>query len=167
MHFCLPALNRLLMGLPHEVLVWEAVSKVVPKVFAVNLSAGGSGWLHAVVSIEKQLDGDEKNAVLAAFAAHPSLKHVVGVDSDINVYDPIDVEWAIATRFQGGEDLVIIQNVRGSTLDSSADQETGLTTKVGGDGTRPFAKTKGKFERASMPFNSHLENLKRKIQQRR
>jgi 2,5-furandicarboxylate decarboxylase 1 len=50
------------MGLPHEVLIWEAVSKVVPKVHAVNLSVGGSGWLHAIISIEKQLDGDGKNA---------------------------------------------------------------------------------------------------------
>ncbi|MEM3824086.1 MAG: UbiD family decarboxylase, partial [Candidatus Bathyarchaeia archaeon] len=127
----LPASNehKLLMGLPHEVLIWEAVSKVVPKVYAVNLSVGGCGWLHAVISIEKQLDGDGKNALLATFAAHPSLKHAIVVDSDIDVFDISDVEWAIATRFQAREDLVIIDNARGSTLDPSANQETGLTTK--------------------------------------
>jgi UbiD family decarboxylase len=151
--------HRLLMGLPHEVLIWEAVSKVVPKVYAVNLSVGGSGWLHAIVSIEKQLDGDGKNALLAAFAAHPSLKHAVVVDSDIDVFNISDVEWAIATRFQASKDLIIINNVRGSTLDSSADQETGLTAKMGLDATRPFAKPREKFERAKIPVSKHVEAI--------
>jgi len=155
--------HRLLMGLPREVLIWEAVSKVVPKVCAVNLSVGGSGWLHAIISIEKQLDGDGKNALLAAFAAHPSLKHAVVVDSDIDVFNVSDVEWAIATRFQASEDLIIINNVRGSTLDSSADQETGLTTKMGVDATRPFIKPKEKFERAKIPVSKHVETLVRRL----
>ncbi len=160
-HGLLPsgAEHRLLMGLPHEALIWESVSKVVPKVYAVNLSVGGSGWLHAIVSIEKQVDGDGKNALLAALAAHPSLKHVVVVDSDINVFDASDVEWAIATRFQASEDLVVIENVRGSTLDSSADQETGSTSKMGLDATRPFTKPKEKFDRAKIPANKHIESI--------
>ena len=155
--------HRLLMGLPHEVLIWDSVSKVVPKVHAVNLSEGGSGWLHAVISIDKQLDGDGKNVLLAAFAAHPSLKHAVVVDSDINVFDISDVEWAIATHFQASEDLIIIENARGSSLDSSADQETGLTTKVGVDATRPFTKPREKFERAKIPVNEHVKEVVRNL----
>jgi UbiD family decarboxylase len=162
-HGLLPsgAEHRLLMGVPHEVLIWEAVSKVVPKVHAVNLSAGGCGWLHAVISVEKQLDGDGKNVLLAAFAAHPSLKHAVVVDPDIDVFDVSSVEWAIATRFQAGKDLIVVNNVRGSTLDSSADQETGSTTKVGVDATRPFAKPREKFERAKIPVTKRTEALVR------
>jgi UbiD family decarboxylase len=155
--------HKLLMGLPHEVLIWEAISKVVPKVYAVNLSVGGSGWLHAIISIDKQLDGDGKNALLAAFAAHPSLKHAVVVDSDINVFDPYEVEWAIATRFQASEDVIIMNNVRGSTLDSSADQETGLTSKMGLDATRPYTKPKEKFERAKIPVDKEIEELVQKF----
>jgi UbiD family decarboxylase len=160
-HGLLPsgAEHRLLMGVPHEVLIWEAVSKVVPEVHAVNLSVGGSGWLHAVISVEKQLDGDGKNVLLAAFAAHPSLKHAVVVDTDIDVFDISSVEWAIATRFQASKDLIVVKNVRGSTLDSSADQETGLTAKVGVDATKPFAKPKEKFERAKIPFEKRTEAL--------
>jgi len=166
-HGLLPsgAEHRILMGLPHEVLIWEAVSKVVPKVCSVNLSAGGSGWLHAIISIEKQLDGDGKNALLAAFAAHPSLKHAVVVDSDIDVFDVSDVEWAIATRFQASEDLIVVKNVRGSTLDSSADQETGLTAKVGVDATRPFTKPKEKFEKAKIPANKRIETIVRRLRE--
>lgn len=155
--------HKLLMGLPFEAAIYEAVSKVVPKVYAVNLSVGGGGWLHAVISIEKQLDGDAKNALLAAFAAHPSLKHAVVVDSDIDVFNISDVEWAIATRFQASEDLLVIENVRGSTLDSSANQETGLTTKMGIDATRPLSKSKEKFERAKIPTSKRAEELKRKL----
>lgn len=155
--------HKLLMGLPHEVLIWDAVSRVVPKVHAVNLSMGGCGWLHAVISIEKQLDGDGKNALLAAFAAHASLKHAVVVDEDINVCDASDVEWAIATRFQASEDLIVINNARGSTLDSSANQDTGLTTKVGVDATRPLTKPKEKFERANIPVSEHTKKLVHKL----
>ncbi|MEM0057440.1 MAG: UbiD family decarboxylase [Candidatus Bathyarchaeia archaeon] len=151
--------HKLLMGLPFEAAIYEAVSKVVPKVHAVNLSVGGGGWLHAIISIEKQVDGDAKNALLAAFAAHPSLKHAVVVDPDIDVYNLTDVEWAVATRFQASEDLLIIENVRGSTLDSSANQETGLTSKMGIDATRPLSKPKEKFERARIPTSKRVEEL--------
>ncbi len=156
--------HRLLMGLPYEAQIWSAVSKVVPRVKAVNLSLGGSGWLHAVIAIEKQVDGDSKNALLASFAAHPSLKHAVVVDSDINVYDGSEVEWAIATRFQASEDLIIVKNVRGSTLDSSADQETGLTTKMGLDATRPSTKPHAKFDRARTLSSKTTDRILQQIQ---
>jgi len=148
--------HKLLMGLPPEAMIWEAVSRVVPVVRAVNLSSGGCGWLHAVISIQKQTDGDAKNALMAAFGAHPSLKHAIVVDTDIDVFDLEQVEWTIATRFQAGEDMVVIPYVRGSTLDPSADQETGLTTKLGIDATRPLTKQREKFEQAKIPRNEKV-----------
>jgi len=151
--------HRLLMGLSRETMIWEATKKVVPVVKAVNLSSGGCGWLHAVISIEKQTEGDGKNALMAAFAAHPSLKHVIVVDTDIDVFNPDDVEWAIATRFQANEDLIIIPNARGSTLDPSADQTTALTTKLGIDATRPLTKPQEKFERAKIPTNKRITEI--------
>jgi len=157
--------HRLLMGLPREVAIYESVSKVVPTVKAVNLSEGGCGWLHAVISIEKQTDGDAKNAILAAFAAHGSLKHVIVVDSDIDVYEPKSVEWALATRFQADEDLIIIRNVRGSTLDPSADQQSGLTTKLGVDATMPLSKPKGGFEKAQIPPTERAEKIIESLKQ--
>ncbi|MEM2341204.1 MAG: UbiD family decarboxylase [Candidatus Bathyarchaeia archaeon] len=151
--------HMLLMGLPREAAIYDAVSRVVPKVKAVNLSFGGCGWLHAVISIEKQTDGDAKNALLAAFAAHPSLKHAIVVDMDIDVFNLREVEWAIATRFQASEDLLIIKNVRGSTLDPSADMETGLTAKVGIDATRPLRMPRERFDRASIPLTDKAAKI--------
>jgi UbiD family decarboxylase len=155
--------HKLLMGLPRETKIWETVAKVVPRVKAVNLSSGGCGWLHAIISIEKQTDEDGKNALMATFAAHPSLKHAVVVDSDINVFNSEEVEWAIATRFQADRDLIIIPNARGSTLDPSADQETGLTTKLGVDATRPLSKPREKFERAEIPINERIGKIIHKL----
>ncbi|MEM2961012.1 MAG: UbiD family decarboxylase [Candidatus Bathyarchaeia archaeon] len=155
--------HMLLMGLPREATIYEAVSRVVPKVRSVNLSIGGCGWLHAVISIEKQTDGDSKNALLAAFAAHPSVKHVIVVDADVDVFNPVEVEWAIATRFQSDEDLTVIRNVRGSTLDPSADMETGLTSKAGFDATRPIRAPKNKFEKARIPITDNVVRIIEKL----
>jgi len=162
--------HKLLMGLPHETMIWEAVSKVVPSVKTVNLSTGGCGWLHAIISIEKLVDGDSKNALTAAVSAHPSLKHAVVVDTDVDVFNPHEVEWAIATRFQAGEDLLTIPNARGSTLDPSADQETGLTTKLGVDATRPLSKPKEKFTLATIPASKRtteiIDELKKTLERK-
>ena len=155
--------HKLLMGFPREAEIWRAVSKVVPAVKAVNLTPGGCGWLHAVISIEKNVDGDAKNAILAALTAHPSLKHVVVVDTDIDIYDPEEVEWAIATRFQAGEDLVLVRGARGSTLDPSADQERATTTKMGLDATIPLDKDRRAFSRAEIPMSHKVEELLRRL----
>ncbi len=125
--------HRMLMGLPKEVSIYKSVSKVVPEVNGVRLTRGGCSWLHGVVSIKKAADGDGKNAILAALAGHNSLKHVVVVDGDIDIYDDEDVEWAMATRFQGDRDMVIVKNARGSSLDPSSDKSS--TTKLGFDAT--------------------------------
>jgi len=140
--------HAILMGFPREAQIYETVSKTVPKVHKVRLTPASGGWLHAVVSITKNTDGDAKNAILAAFAGHPSLKHVVVVDPDIDPDDPEQVEWAIATRFQAHEDLILIHNARGSTLDPSS--RDGVTTKMGIDATKPL-KGGHTFERALIP----------------
>jgi len=126
----------LLIGFTKEAAIWEAVSKVVARVHKVRLTPASGGWLHAIISIDKRHEGDAKNAIMAAFVAHPSLKQVIVVDSDIDPDDPSQVEWAIATRFQADEDLVIVRNARGSTLDPSS--RDGLTAKMGIDATKPL-----------------------------
>src|SRR5207253_23213 len=100
------------MGMPREPVIYQAVSRAVPHVQAVRLTEGGCAWLHGVVSIRKQHQGDGKNAILAAFGAHTSMKQVVIVDEDIDVFNDRDVEWAIATR--SGGTLVIPSRLRAS-----------------------------------------------------
>ena len=127
--------HMILMGLPREAAIWDSVRKALPCVRKVRLTPASGMWLHAVISICKETDGDGKTAIMAAFAAHPSLKHVVVVDDDIDPDKPEEVEWAVATRFQASRGLVVVHHARGSTLDPSSDD--GLTDKVGIDATFP------------------------------
>ena len=148
-HAILPAgfEHKLLQGLPQEPRIFKAVKNAVPTVENVVLTEGGCCWLHSVVSIDKQTEGDGKNAIMAALSAHPSLKHCVVVDTDVNVFDAEDVEYAIATRVKGDRDIMIVPNVRGSSLDPVAKSD-GTTTKIGVDATKSI-KTLEKFERVS------------------
>lgn len=128
--------HRMLMGMPREPGIYASVAKVANARNAC-LTDGGCSWLNGVVSIEKTSEADGKNAIDAAFKGHPSMKHVVVVDDDINIFDPREVEFAIATRFQGDRDVVMLKGVKGSSLDPSAGKGA-ITTKVGLDATRPI-----------------------------
>ena len=141
--------HRLLMGMPKEPTIYNEVSQVC-SCTNVNVTPGGCSWLHAVVQIKKAHADDGKKAIEAAFRGHGSLKHCVVVDDDIDIYDPNDVEWAIATRFQANKDAVIQTNQPGSSLDPSADLSEGkkaVTCKGGIDATIPFDKKDKKFHR--------------------
>jgi 2,5-furandicarboxylate decarboxylase 1 len=139
--------HKLLQGLPQEPRIFSAVQNTVPTVKNVALTEGGCCWLHAAISIQKQTQGDGKNVIMAALAAHPSLKHCIVVDGDVDIFDAEDIEYAIATRVKGDEDILIVPGARGSSLDPCATPE-GTTTKIGVDATKPLDKLE-KFERVS------------------
>lgn len=138
--------HRLLMGMPKEPVIMDAVNRAC-KCLDVHVTPGGCSWLHAVVKIRKRRARDGKRAIRAAFRAHRSLKHVWVVDEDIDIYDPQQVEWAMATRFQGDKDLLVTREP-GSSLDPSADQRTRMTTKLGFDLTIPKAGRASDFRKA-------------------
>ena len=146
-HGLLPAggEHKMLMGVPYEPLIYKAVSEVA-RVRNVILTEGGCNYFHAVVQIEKETEEDAKRAIEAAFQAHGSLKHVLVVDSDIDIYSSRDLEFAIATRMRGDEDLVVHPKVRGSTLDPRSID--GITTKVGVDATARLDRL-WKFQRVT------------------
>jgi UbiD family decarboxylase len=123
----------------------------VAKCLDVNVSPGGCSWLHAIVQIDKQSEQDGVNAIHATFAGHRSCKHVYIVDKDVDIYNPYEVEWAMATRFQGDRQMVIKEKERGSSLDPSAEQGNYLTTKIGFDLTKPLSKKGKTFEKVRYP----------------
>jgi UbiD family decarboxylase len=138
--------HKVLMGAPYEPKIYRAVAGVT-EVKNVILTKGGCGYLHAVIQIKKSTQGDGKNAIMAAFAAHTSLKHVVVVDEDINPEDPFDVEYAIATRVNGDRDVMVITGVRGSSLDP-CQLDDGTNVKVGVDATMVLGR-EDEFRRAT------------------
>jgi UbiD family decarboxylase len=141
--------HKLLMGMPKEPTIFAAVNQVC-RCTNVVITPGGASWLHAVVQIEKRSPEDGRAAIEAAFRGHGSLKHVVVVDTDVNPYDPIEVEWAIATRFQADRDLVVLVDQPGSSLDPSGIHEPGKksrTAKMGLDATIPWGAERAAFEK--------------------
>ena len=140
--------HKILMGMPKEPTIYNEVSKVVD-CKNVLVTMGGGSWLHGIVQISKKNPDDAKKAIEAAFNGHKSMKHVIVIDDDVDIYSPNAVEWAIATRFQGDKDLVIKTDQSGSSLDPSGKHETGkktLTTKIGVDATIPPNVNKSKYE---------------------
>ncbi len=141
--------HKFLMGMPKEPTIFNEVNKVC-ECKDVYITPGGCSWLHAVVQIKKRNPDDGKKAIAAASKGHKSLKHCVIVDDDINIYDPNDVEWAIATRFQADKDAVISPNQPGSSLDPSGDLTEGrkaTTCKMGLDATIPLTTTGKGFKK--------------------
>jgi len=138
--------HKMLMGAPYEPKIYKAVAGVT-EVRNVVLTKGGCGYLHAVIQIKKSTQGDAKNAIMAAFAAHTSLKHVVVVDEDIDPCNPHEVEYAIATRVSGDRDVMIITGVRGSSLDP-CQLEDGTNVKIGVDATMVLGR-EADFSRAT------------------
>lgn len=143
--------HRLLMGMPIEAKLNRNLKKAFSQIKQVCMTSGGSNWLHSVVQIKKRKDSDPKLIIKKTFATHRSLKMVTVVDDDIDPNDAESVEYAMATRFQADRDLVIIKNVRGSSLDPSSDQKRLKTAKLGIDATKPFSKRKEGFEIAKIP----------------
>jgi len=138
-----------------EIGILETVKKVVPGVKDVHVTMPGGGRFHAVLSIDKQSEGEGKTAILAALGSNKDLKHVVVVNDDVDIFDPADVEAAIASRVQADEDVVIVPGARGSGLDPSNGLR-GVTAKMGIDATYPLSERE-RFARIKTPGLKELK----------
>ena len=143
--------HRLLMGMPIESKLNGELKKSFPQTKKVSMTNGGCNWLHAVVQIKKKSDSDPKKIIKKTFQSHRSLKQVTIVDEDIDPNSAESVEYAMATRFQADKDLIILKNVRGSSLDPSSNQQKLKTAKMGIDATRSLSKRPEGFELAKIP----------------
>jgi len=138
--------EHLLLGaIPREATLLDHLQRSFPSVRDVRLTRGGTCRYHLAVKIEKASAGEPKNIIMGAFGGHYDVKQVVVVDMDVDIDDPHEIEWAIATRFQADRDLVVVSGAQGSKLDpSSAD---GVSAKMGIDATKPLATEPMKFKR--------------------
>jgi 2,5-furandicarboxylate decarboxylase 1 len=132
------------VGFTAEAKIFVTVKQKVPDLKAVYLPPGGCGFYGTVLQLTKTREGVQEEAIQEAFKAFPSLQYVVAVDDDVNIYDPIDVEWAITTRFNAKKGFMMLRDQPGHILNPMV--ENGLVTKVGVDATAPFPRTAA-FER--------------------
>ncbi len=143
--------HKVLMGMPREPTVFRKVAEKGVDVLDVNITPGGASWLHIAIKIRKKNEDDGIKALEGAFGGHRSAKHVWVYDDDIDIYNEQDREWALTTRFQGDEDMLIKDREPGSSLDPSAEPGTKLTTKIGFDVTKPLVARGKSFDRAEFP----------------
>lgn len=116
--------------LPMEANFYRTIKGAVPTVVDVHVPAPFS----LIISLRKRFPGQAQSAILAALASDLYLKHVIVVDEDVNISNLQEVMWAVATRVQADQDILIVPGVRGSSLDPSCGEE-GVVAKMGIDAT--------------------------------
>ncbi|HXV49602.1 MAG TPA: UbiD family decarboxylase [Candidatus Binatia bacterium] len=141
--------NHTLIEYGNAAVVYREVKKIVPEVKGVNMTPGGTFRHHVVVSIKKRAENEGRNVILALLSMGIGLKQVIVVDDDIDPFDPMQVDWAMATRFQADKDAIIIPRIACSTLDPSC-PEARVTAGLGIDATAPI-KDRWRFEKVEIP----------------
>jgi len=123
-----------------EASLLKVLQAAVPIVTDAEMTAGGLHRFHAVVQVKKTApthDGLQRNAIMASFGALKDLDMVIVVDDDIDIRDPLDVEYALATRMEASKDIFTVPAARGHEYVRVSDR--GMRTKLGIDATVPFA----------------------------
>ena len=132
-----------------EASLLKSLQASVPIIHDAEMTAGGLHRFIAVLSVKKtsaQQEGLQRNAILAAFATLKDLDLVIAVDDDIDIRDPVDVEYALATRMEASRDVFVIPDARGHEYIRAG--KNGIVSKLGIDATVPFEE-KARFARAS------------------
>jgi len=125
------------------------------------------GIFGVAVQMTQRFYGEAKNLLLAALASeyqHP--KVAIAVDADVDVLNPSELLWALATRVDPARDIVVIPGTHNHAMDASLAELGGpgtalwqrLGSKVLIDATIPppaDAKARAMFERIR-PRNRHL-----------
>lgn len=107
---------------------------------AAHLCTRSGGNNNLRIALRQRAPGEARQAILTLFGALRPVKHVFVFDDDIDVRDEAQVAWAIGTRFQADEDLVLLDGILGMTMDPSLKgRRTGA--KAGFDCTKPFGRS--------------------------
>ncbi|MDR2574503.1 MAG: UbiD family decarboxylase [Desulfovibrio sp.] len=141
--------HLLLGGISREATMMTLLRQASSNVKDVRLTTASGCRYHVVVQIDPEQEGEAKNAMFAALASSTEVKHVIAVNSDINIDDMQDVEWAMANRAQAGRDIFIITDAQGNRLDPSS--RNGTSDKMGIDATIPVGGSMEKFEKIRIP----------------
>jgi 4-hydroxy-3-polyprenylbenzoate decarboxylase len=142
-----------LMGLPAEASVFDACRRISPRVFdTCQVLPGMRGCLGMVIRINRKSFRDEglqNNLAFGALSAHSDMGWVIAVDYDIDISNADDVMWAVITRGDMKDGLMLspLAKVSGMLAEGNA---AGLGRKVYIDATAPFAEReryeRGRFE---------------------
>ena len=125
-------------GLGIEANLMQSIGRQVKGLKNVFMTHGGNHY-HMVLQMDPPNNGMAKNAIMAAFAAFSDLQMVTVVNSDVDIYNPADVEFAMATRMDPATDIVVIPGAFGHELNPVV--KGNVAAKVGFDCTCPVPRT--------------------------
>lgn len=138
---------------------YEAASQAFPAIFRdISLTLGGCISFHAIVSMAKQYQGQVQQLGAYLCAVMPRIKHVWVVDEDIDIHNPTEVEWAFATRFRGGKDLLHIPTVKCAHMNPYSVNQVKHCYIF--DCTVPLPEEREPGEEVSRPVDLHLNEIK-------
>ncbi|MFQ5895546.1 MAG: UbiD family decarboxylase [Nitrospinota bacterium] len=138
--------HQSLVGLPQEVELFCRLSEVdgSSEILDVYSPPFGGNFL-LVVQMVPHFEGQVKNVLLSAMGSpylHP--KVVLAVDDDIDITEPQDLLWSLATRVNPAEDIILVPGTRNHPMDPSLPQISPPGTrwqrvggKMGVDATKP------------------------------
>lgn len=131
--------NHVLKELPNEVSLYHELKWKFPEVTGVHYSPAGGTEFMVFVSMRPRYKGQARNVVLAVLGSMKRPKYVIVCDDDVDIYDHVKVLWAVATRSQPDQDVIIVPGIAAGPLDPSV-PETNVTAVMGIDATRPFGE---------------------------
>ncbi len=139
------AREHLLLGkIPKESTQERYLKSLFPIVRKVHMPYSGRGRFHLVISVGPHRPADIRRLLVAAYVTDHFIKHVFVVDEDVDVQDDAAVLAAFATCFQADRDMIVLNQMPGSSLDPSG--YPGATgAKLGFDCTRKGANFPPRF----------------------
>lgn len=131
-----------------EVDVFRKLRELMPAVQNVAFVPGSIGGTLAI-SLKKATNGQAKRAISLAIGMDARAKRVIVVDDDVDINNPRELEWALATRFQADDDLVVVKGTDATAIDPSC-KPGPVWTSIGYDATKPLGNPP-EFEKIAPP----------------
>ncbi len=130
----------------------------------VHLTTAGSATAFLAISMTSEFPGQPIQAMWAAWSVDPALgKFTVVVDSDIDVRDPFELQWAMCFHVQPQQDVYVFRDTPAMQLDPSVApaevpqhiREQLRSSKVGIDATR-----KHSYPAKAIPPQEHVDKVR-------
>jgi len=110
-----------------------------------HITAINAGSFAAIISIKKDRSGQGRQLIYGLLSK-ASMKRVIVVDEDIDVFNPVEVEWAVQFR-ACGDDYILTPELPAINNDPMVNTMTNSLRKVGIDATLPIGGDKsGRIE---------------------
>ena len=129
--------NHVMKGLPLEAQLLADLRGPYPDITGVSYAPEGLCEFLVVIGLRQRYAYQARNIIMSALGSTGHPKIVIVTDDDVDIYDMAKVWWAVLTRCQPADDLIIVPKAAGGQLDPSA-PEPFVSSVMGIDATRPF-----------------------------